>query len=745
MSVAERLGFRAGHWPVLYVLLALFNVLTVVSGLRLSHRQTDLFADSVAENKAWNQRLLAYSRLGQLASAVNAPGNDIFDDENVTGQDLAAAEQNLEAARIAFRRALDVAVQDARATLDETERSVIVDDLRTIDRANDLIVTEARLVFESLRRAQPALAARHLAAMDRRYSGVYESIARLREHAIASATARLDRQQQTVEAVERYQAAIAVAILLMVVAAATFGYRMARRSKAESLERETLLARLRQSEATLEQRIVERTETLAETARRLSDAQRMARLGSWEFDLTTQAVTWSDEMFRLFGYAPGEVEPTYECHISVVHPDDRAASQAAFARAIETGERLARDERIVRRDGVERIFHAVGEAVRDAAGRPVRMVGSAQDVTDLRAAQCALRRSEERFQYVARATNDALWDWDVAAGTVWWNEGFERQTGHRGAPSVEFWLSLVHPDDAARVGASLHMFFESLEESWTGEYRFRRADGSYAWMLDRGLAIRADDGRCVRMIGSMMDITERKQAESMKSDFVSFVSHQLRTPLSGMSWMLELASETPGIPEDARAYLADARESAARLSTLVNDLLDIAKLESGRLSAVPESLALSDLTASVVSEMRPLAAGKSLAMEVSCDPRVSRVFADAQLLRQVVTNLLSNAVKYTPPGGRIAVRLAQQNGSVTWTVRDTGVGVPKHAQARLFEKFYRANNAISVDAEGTGLGLHLVRLIVEQAGGRVWCESEEGQGATFAFTLPAMAAEKEGT
>jgi signal transduction histidine kinase len=246
------------------------------------------------------------------------------------------------------------------------------------------------------------------------------------------------------------------------------------------------------------------------------------------------------------------------------------------------------------------------------------------------------------------------------------------------------------------------------------------------------------------MIGSVMDITERKQAESMKSDFVSFVSHQLRTPLSGMSWMLELASETPGIPDAVRGYIADARESSARLSTLVNDLLDIAKLESGRLSAVPESLALPDLTASVVAEMQPLAAGKSLAMNVACDAQVSPVFADAQLLRQAVTNLLSNAVKYTPHGGCIAVSLAQQNGSVTWTVRDSGVGVPKHAQARLFEKFYRAANAISIDSEGTGLGLHLVRLIVEQAGGRVWCESEEGQGATFAFTLPAMTADKEG-
>lgn len=121
-----------------------------------------------------------------------------------------------------------------------------------------------------------------------------------------------------------------------------------------------------------------------------------------------------------------------------------------------------------------------------------------------------------------------------------------------------------------------------------------------------------------------------------------------------------------------------------------------------------------------------------------CDASLTDVFADAQLLRQVLGNLLSNAIKYTPPGGRIVVTISRHDGSVTWAVKDTGVGIPRAAQARLFEKFYRAENAMSLDSEGTGLGLHLVRLIVEHAGGRVWCESEEGRGATFAFTLPAM-------
>lgn len=873
MSLADRLGLGGRNWQHVYFILALFAVLSVVSGLLLTHRMTLLFDESVAVNKAWTQRLLAYSTLGQLVLAVKAPGNAIFDDADVTEPDIVSAEERLQAAHTAFDRAAGAAIQEAQTRLEQPAQGMIAADLQAVDDANHTMVAEARRIFDAVRRRQPGVAVHHMAMMERRYTDVNAAIVRLRRDAIGSARAQLDDQQRAADLLQLYEAIIAAAILGMVAAFAGYGFRISRRIKRDAAEREGLIDRLRDSEELLEQRVWARTgalsaankelarlaaivassddaivsidrggrlitwndaatrlfgytadeiigrpvavivpehrldehrdlvtrvmrgdslqhhrterrrkdgslvhvdltvsairgedgrvlggsgilrdigaqiaaeEKLAETARRLSDAQRMAGLGSWEFDLQTQAITWSEEMFRIFGLEPGETTPTYEMYIGLLHPDCREHVQASVARTIETGEPFERYDRIVRLDGRERILYAVGEVIAGAEGRPLRMVGSAQDITELRAAEAAVRNSEERFQYAARATNDALWDWDVPRGTVWWNDGFRTLFAHENpAPTLDFWKRLIHPDDADRVLAGIHHFLESTEEVWSDEYRFKRADGSYAWVLDRGYAIRDNGGRPLRMIGSKMDITDRKQAERMKSDFVSFVSHQLRTPLSGMSWMLELATDTPGIPEEALAHIADARESAARLASLVNDLLDIAKLESGRASAVPEPLALSRLTQSVVAEIRPIATGKALALAVTCDPSVRPVFADAHLLRQVLTNLLSNAVKYTPPGGRIAVSVDQRNGSVTWSVRDSGVGVPRRAQPRLFEKFYRADNAITMDAEGTGLGLHLVRLIVEQAGGRVWCESEEGQGATFAFTLPAMAAEKE--
>jgi signal transduction histidine kinase len=235
---------------------------------------------------------------------------------------------------------------------------------------------------------------------------------------------------------------------------------------------------------------------------------------------------------------------------------------------------------------------------------------------------------------------------------------------------------------------------------------------------------------------TFQDVTQEREVSRMKSDFVSFVTHQLRTPLAGIRWMLELTAQ--GLPpdEEVTAFVADAREAAERLVGLVNDLLDISRLESGKILIAPAELSLADTTRGVLAELDGLVRDKQLAVDVASAPDVPNVKADPQLLRQVVLNLVSNAVKYTPAQGRVRIRFELDGGHVAWSVDDSGIGIPKDAQRHLFEKFYRADNARTVETEGTGLGLYLVRLIVERHGGRVWCESEEGRGSMFAFTLP---------
>jgi PAS domain S-box-containing protein len=478
-------------------------------------------------------------------------------------------------------------------------------------------------------------------------------------------------------------------------------------------------------------------ERLIESERRLAEAQETASVGSWELDLQTSAVTWSAQQFRLLGFPPdADQPPTYEKAMGAIHPDDRPKIEAAVQMSIATGEPFRGHHRVVWPDGTVRVVHSRARVVKDASGKAIRVAGTSQDVTAIQRAEQALRKSEERFQLVARATNDALWDWEIRTGNVWWSEGARAIFSvEQPPPTIAAWQALDHPDDADWVRRSVQDFLMSPREVWSAEYRIRRGDDGYAWVLNRGIIVRNKAGLPVRMVGSMIDITERKEAERLKSDFVSFVSHQLRTPLSGMNWMLELAAEAEGLPVQAREYIGEARESAARLGTLVNDLLDIARLESGRAVLSKDTVRLQDVTESVVREMQTVIDDKRHTVTFVGNG-VPPVITDSQLIRQVIVNLLSNAIKYTPDGGQIEVQVVPRQATVEWSVRDNGMGIPRAAQARLFEKFYRAENAIAKEAEGTGLGLHLGRLIVEQSGGQMWVESDEGRGATFAFTLP---------
>jgi PAS domain S-box-containing protein len=276
------------------------------------------------------------------------------------------------------------------------------------------------------------------------------------------------------------------------------------------------------------------------------------------------------------------------------------------------------------------------------------------------------------------------------------------------------------------------------------ENRYRCRDGTYRWLS--WTSTPKLDEQLIYAVAH--DTTDRKLLEQqtqetlkMRNDFVSFVTHQLRTPLSGIKWMLELAKETDD-QEEKGSYIEDARESADRLIGLVNDLLDASRLESGKLQVTPEPVRLLQLTYDVLADVATLVREKNHELDVQSEPDIPVAMLDSQLLRQVILNLASNAIKYTPEGGRIEIRIYREGSGLHWSIRDSGIGISEESQKRLFEKFFRADNAHTIDTEGTGLGLYLVRLIIERLGGTITCESEVGRGTLFHFTLPLTAGDK---
>jgi PAS domain S-box-containing protein len=397
--------------------------------------------------------------------------------------------------------------------------------------------------------------------------------------------------------------------------------------------------------------------------------------------------------------------------------------------------------------------------VRSISGEITNFVAIKQDVTERKRVEAALAESTARLHAVLQAaTQMSIIATDRDGMITVFNPGAEKMLGYtaeevvgKKTPEIfhiqsevqargrELTRELGHPIEGFRVlvEQARHDGFE--EREWT----YVRKDGTWLTVLLVVTELPDVHGRVTGFLGMAKDITVRKRAEEelrstlqMKSDFVSFVTHQLRTPLTGIKWLLELLGQSEQLSAETRSLLGDTRESTDRLIRLVNDLLEVSRLEDGKLVLAQKETDLRDLTLSVLKDLGPQIQIQEDEVSVHGDDRVPPVRIDPQLFRQVILNLISNAIKYTPAKGKIDIEVAGHNGHLRWTIRDNGIGIPKASQARLFEKFFRAENGYKMETEGTGLGLYIVRLVVERSHGRVWCKSEEGKGSTFAFELP---------
>ncbi len=506
------------------------------------------------------------------------------------------------------------------------------------------------------------------------------------------------------------------------------------------------------------QDITERTrakEELKRSEERLAAAQKMAQVGSWEWDLITHEVIWSDQQYRLFGLEPGEHEATHQFFLSLVCPSARRDAMRWFnaVRAMKKSSRM--DIPVVHADGEERILNSWADVVLDDAGNVVRVVGTSQDVTEREKAERALGESEERFQLVSRATSDAIWDWDMVGNNLSFSESFGTLFGYYAGEfesTMAFWMNAVHPDDHDKLQAGLDAFIASREESWSAEYRFRCADGSYAFVFDRAYVVRDAAGKAVRMAGSMQDITAQKEAgedlrvakeaaeaaSRAKSEFLANMSHEIRTPMNGIIGMTDLALETD-LNRDQREYLGMVRSSAHSLLGLINDILDFSKIEAGMLELEAIDFSLRDCIAGVLKPLGLRADEKGLELAADIPAKVPDHFVgDSMRLRQILINLTANAIKFTERG-EVIITVASQaapdgENELHFSVADTGIGIPAEKQKTIFEAFAQADGSTTRTHGGTGLGLSIASQLIQKMQGKIWLESKVGEGTTFHFT-----------
>jgi len=396
----------------------------------------------------------------------------------------------------------------------------------------------------------------------------------------------------------------------------------------------------------------------------------------------------------------------------------------------------------------------------DEKGKPYKYVSVRTDITDT-------RLNEERLEFAVDGAGDGVWDWDMQTNLMQFSKIYMEMLGYleNELPhTADTWINGVHPDDWERVDKTLQAYISGESENYSVELRLRCKDGSYKWILCRGTIVSRDNkGKPLRMIGIHSDISAQKEVEKeltvareeaenanrAKSQFLSSMSHELRTPMNaimGFGQLLTMDKESP-LSETQTDFATEIVKAGTHLLELINEVLDLARIEAGRIDLSIETVELGYVVAEALQLIAPLADKRGIKICINqegkdielghLDHQLNSVRADRTRLRQILLNILSNAVKYNSENGTITVSCFHaDDNQMRINITDTGEGLSVEQQAELFKAFNRLG-AERKNIEGTGIGLVITKNIVELMGGHIGVESEEGKGSTFWFELPS--------
>jgi PAS domain S-box-containing protein len=378
--------------------------------------------------------------------------------------------------------------------------------------------------------------------------------------------------------------------------------------------------------------------------------------------------------------------------------------------------------------------------VSEGPAGPIRWYGTATDIHDLRDAQEALVRTQASLGLAMRGARMGWWSRDLATDEVTWSAELEEivglEPGAFGGDEVAF-RSLVLPEDRPLVAAAVDKALETGND-YVVEFRYRHADGSTRWMEGRGRAV-YEGGRPTWLFGLGIDITARRNTDELRDLFLGMLSHELRTPVTAIFGGAQLLRRDSLDEPTRREITDDVVAESERLERLVENLLVLARVERNAELGGHDPVLVRPLVSRVVESELRARSGAAVPVEVlvTVEPGLPPAFGDEPSVELCIRNLVSNAVKYGPPEGPVEITVRLDEGMIEVSVRDRGPGLPPDDRDRVFELFYRTRNA-RMTAAGAGVGLYVVRALVESMGGAAWARNADGGGAEFGFRLPVF-------
>lgn len=388
-----------------------------------------------------------------------------------------------------------------------------------------------------------------------------------------------------------------------------------------------------------------------------------------------------------------------------------------------------------------RYWDFVYEPRRDESGQVDGVISVAIDVTAQVLARQKLEESQERWKLLANTVPAYIWTADATGNISYVSDKWLEFTGVTPANALgSGYIDTLHPDDREENTRKWHQARET-ETVFENEVRWRRFDGEYRWIIFRAEPVRDGFGKIVAWFGSGVDITERKELERRRDDFIGIASHELKTPLSSIKGYTQLLERMVRETDNAKAklYLAKTSTYIDRLNSLITDLLDVSRIQAGKLQFDISEFDFDALVKDGVESIQPTTTHHQIEVRGKADIKIE---ADRNRLEQVLTNLLTNAIKYSPQATKVIVRVKKNDATIEISVQDFGIGIPKEKQARIFERFYRVESSAK-SFPGLGIGLYISNEIVERHGGKLKIESEEGQGSVFTIILPLTKRVKE--